>query len=247
MQNLSVAAKESLSGTPKTLLGSLPAVCSHTLRRARRRTTTQPKTAAYLVENRESAHLDAMIGLAVSFLIAASPVPVMDVLQVYGRLAGPECFGKTVPAAAGASCQLTAERIRETIGDVTIEAGFEARLAALPFRWPLKPYGTAASPSNVKTVAINKNAETAVYMRELEQRRLGITTPTTRGASRLRNRQRLSHETGRSTRPARRASRTDQSRGARTRVPGPPRRANAADWFSFLERIGAEQVVWPRY
>ena len=108
-----------------------------------------------------------MIGLAVSFLIATSPVPVMDVLQVYGRLAGPECFGKTVPAAAGASCQLTAERIRETIGDVTSEAGFEARLAALPFRWPLKPYGTAASPSNVKTVAINKNAETAVYMREL--------------------------------------------------------------------------------
>ena len=104
-------------------------------------------------------------GLAVSILIATSPVPVMDVLQVYGRLAGPECFGKTVPAAAGASCQLTAERIRETIGDT--EAVFEARLAALPFRWPLKPYGTAASPSNVKTVAINKNAETAVYMREL--------------------------------------------------------------------------------
>jgi hypothetical protein len=106
-----------------------------------------------------------MIGLAVSILIATSPVPVMDVLQVYGRLAGPECFGKTVPPSAGASCQLTAERIRETIGDS--EAGFEARLAALPFRWPLKPYGTAASPSNVKTVAINKNAETAVYMREL--------------------------------------------------------------------------------
>ena len=71
-----------------------------------------------------------------------------------------------MPAAAGASCQLTAERIRETIGDVS-EAGFEARLAALPFHWPLKPYGTAASPSNVKTVSINKNAETAVYMREL--------------------------------------------------------------------------------
>ena len=129
----------------------------------------------------------AMIGLAVSFLIATSPVPVMDVLQVYGRLAGPECFGKTVPAAAGASCQLTAERIRETIGDVSSEAGFEARLAALPFRWPLKPYGTAASPSNVKTVAINKNAETAVYMRELEQ--INVTTcllrrqPTTRRAA----------------------------------------------------------------
>ena len=69
-----------------------------------------------------------MIGLAVSFLIATSPVPVMDVLQIYGRLAGPECFVKTVPAAAGASCQLTAERIRETIGDGS-ETGFEARLA----------------------------------------------------------------------------------------------------------------------
>jgi hypothetical protein len=119
-----------------------------------------------------------MIGLAVSVLIATSPVPVMDVLQVYGRLAGPECFGKTVPAAAGASCQLTADRIRETIGDAN-EAGFEARLAALPFRWPLKPYGTAASPSNVKTVAINKNAETAVYMRELvinQRRELVLTS-----------------------------------------------------------------------
>ena len=72
-----------------------------------------------------------MIGLAVSFLIATSPVPVMDVLQVYGRLAGPECFGKTVPAAAGASCQLTAERIRETIGDGS-EAGVEARPASSP-------------------------------------------------------------------------------------------------------------------
>ena len=132
-------------------------MCSHTL--------LPDNTPQSGVESH--AYLDAMIGLAVSFLIATSPVPVMDVLQVYGRLAGPECFGKTVPAAAGASCQLTAERIRETIGDVTSEAGFEARLAALPFRWPLKPYGTAASPSNVKTVAINKNAETAVYMREL--------------------------------------------------------------------------------
>ena len=72
-----------------------------------------------------------MIGLAVSVLIATSPVPVMDVLQVYGRLAGPECFGKTVPAAAGASCQLTAERIRETVGDVK-EAEFEARISNLP-------------------------------------------------------------------------------------------------------------------
>ena len=47
-----------------------------------------------------------MIGLAVSFLITTSPVPVLDVLQVYGRLAGPECFGKTVPVAAGAEASV---------------------------------------------------------------------------------------------------------------------------------------------
>ena len=176
-----------------------------------------------------------MIGLAVSILIATSPVPVMDVLQVYGRLAGPECFGKTVPAAAGASCQLTAARIRETTG--VSETEFETRLAALPFRWPLKPYGTAASPSNAKTVAINKNAETAVYMRELEQRRLyNRNDPTGPLPTSLRpaldaqlSREPISPE---ASKLAFRALRGD---------------APTLDWFSFLERIGAEQVVWPRY
>ena len=176
-----------------------------------------------------------MISLAVSFLVATSPVPVMDVLQVYGRLAGPECFGKTVPAAAGASCQLTAERIRETIGDAS-EAGFEARLAALPFRWPLKPYGTAASPSNAKTVAINKNAETAVYMRELEQRRLY-------------NRNDPTGPLPTSLRPAldaqlsRESINPEASKLAFRALQNAP---TPLDWFSFLERIGAEQVVWPR-
>ena len=176
-----------------------------------------------------------MISLAVSFLVATSPVPAMDVLQVYGRLAGPECFGKTVPAAAGASCQLTAERIRETIGDVN-EASFEARLAALPFRWPLKPYGTAASPSNVKTVAINKNAETAVYMRELEQRRLY-------------NRNDPTGPLPTSLRPALDAqlSRESINPEASKLAFRALRNAPTLDWFSFLERIGAEQVVWPRY
>ena len=177
-----------------------------------------------------------MIGLAVSILIATSPVPVLDVLQVYGRLAGPECFGKTVPVAAGASCQLTAERIRETIGDVS-EAGFEARVATMPFRWPLKPYGTAASPSNAKTVAINKNAETAVYMRELEQRRLY-------------NRNDPTGPLPTSLRPAldaqlsREPISPEASKLAFRALQNAP---TPLDWFSFLERIGAEQVVWPRY
>ena len=175
-----------------------------------------------------------MIGLAVSILVATSPVPVLDVLQVYGRLAGPECFGKTVPPSAGASCQLTAERIRETIGDS--EAGFEARIAEMPFRWPLKPYGTAASPSNFKTVAINKNAETAVYMSELEQRRLY-------------NRNDPTGPLPTSLRPVLDAqlSREPISPEASKLAFRALRDAPTLDWFSFLERIGAEQVVWPRY
>ena len=175
-----------------------------------------------------------MIGLAVSILIATSPVPVMDVLQVYGRLAGPECFGKTVPPSAGASCQLTAARIRETIGDS--EAGFEARLAALPFRWPLKPYGTAASPSNAKTVAINKNAETAVYMRELEQRRLyNKNDPTGPLPTSLRP--------ALDAQLSRESINPEASKLAFRALQNAP----TLDWFSFLERIGAEQVIWPRY
>ena len=175
-----------------------------------------------------------MIGLAVPILIATAPVPVMDVLQIYGRLAGPECFGKTVPAAAGASCQLTAERIRETIG--VSEAEFEARVAKMPFRWPLKPYGTAASPSNVKTVAINKNAETAVYMRELEQRRLY-------------NRNDPTGPLPTSLRPALDAqlSRESINPEASKLAFRALRNAPTLDWFSFLERIGAEKIEWPRY
>ena len=176
-----------------------------------------------------------MIGLAVTILIATSPVPVLDVLQVYGRLAGPECFGKTVPAAAGASCQLTAERVREMIGD-TSETGFEARLAALPFRWPLKPYGTAASPSNAKTVAINKNAETAVYMRELEQRRLY-------------NKNDPTGPLPTSLRPALDAQLSRESinpEASKLAFRALQNAATPLDWFSFLERIDAD-VVWPRY
>ena len=71
-----------------------------------------------------------MISLAVAAVIATSPVPVLDVIQIYGRLAGPECFGKTVPVASGASCQLTAEQLRATLGDVD-----EAACGVLPLTW----------------------------------------------------------------------------------------------------------------
>ena len=81
-------------------------------------------------EKSREARIPVMISLAVAAVIATSPVPVLDVIQIYGRLAGPECFGKTVPVVSGASCQLTAERLRATLGDVVDEASFAARGAA---------------------------------------------------------------------------------------------------------------------
>jgi len=206
-----------------------------------------------------------MISLAVAALIATSPVPVLDVIQIYGRLAGPECFGKTVPLASGASCQLTAEQLRATLSGVDeaacgvlhltwrvstvwhhaaaethgsrTQASFSARLDTLPFRWPLKPFGTADSPSNVKTAAINKNAETAVYMRQLEQRRLY-------------NRNEPTGPLPTSLRPA-----LDDQLSREPISPAASRLAFRAlrdadgplDWFSFLNRVGAEKVEWPPY
>ena len=109
----------------------------------------------------------AMLGGAVSSATAgpalaaepAATIPVMEVVRVYGRLAGSECFGKAVPTASGASCQLTlASATRaldlESRGGVS-EDDFAARLATRGFRWPLKPWGVANnSPSNGKTVTV---------------------------------------------------------------------------------------------
>jgi len=44
---------------------------------------------------------------------------------------------------------------------------FGDRLTHLPFRWPLKPYGIDKSLD--KTALMNKGAETALYMQQLEQ------------------------------------------------------------------------------
>ena len=115
---------------------------------------------------------------------AAEPEPavieVTDVIKVYGRLAGGECFGKSVPKASGASCQMTLEHAIAALGldseqyrDGMDERQFLARLEALSFEWPLKPWGAAKSESsNAKTATMNKSAETAVFMAELERRGL---------------------------------------------------------------------------
>jgi len=112
---------------------------------------------------------------------ALETMAVLDLLRIYGRLAGNECFGRSVPAASGASCQLSLDSAARLLGLVgpgsrggmsVSEGEFAAVLATRPFRWPLKPWGTARSASNAKTAMMNKSAETALFMAELEKRGL---------------------------------------------------------------------------
>mmetsp|Transcript_6314 Transcript_6314/g.8221 ORF Transcript_6314/g.8221 Transcript_6314/m.8221 type:complete len:216 (-) Transcript_6314:1710-2357(-) len=103
------------------------------------------------------------------------PVPILEVIKVYGKLAGPQCYGKT--ASKGSSCQITLEDFESNFQlnddrpktSLTRE-DFGNRLSELDFQWPLKPYGIDSSLA--KTVGMNKGAETKVFMDQLESRGL---------------------------------------------------------------------------
>ena len=116
-----------------------------------------------------------------------TPVPALQVINVYGRLAGSVCFGNISPP--GSSCQLPLSYLKEelhinennnidnsdsskpviaTSHDSLTRDEFKKRLEELQFQWPLKPYGIEKSLT--KTSIMNKGAETALYMDELERR-----------------------------------------------------------------------------
>lgn len=101
-------------------------------------------------------------------------MPVLDAIQVYGRLAGSACFGKVSPA--GSSCQISKDELLRKLGLVPTSSlsreAFASKLNDLQFRWPLKPYGVAENKSNDKTATMNKGAETRLYMDQLEERGL---------------------------------------------------------------------------
>jgi len=109
-------------------------------------------------------------------VVATEPIPVLEVVKIYGRLAGPACFGRAAPA--GSSCQITRSELEEKLGlsgAVTSTSAlsrddFAARLGKLSFQWPLKPFGIERSTD--KTALMNKGAETRTFMEELEARRL---------------------------------------------------------------------------
>lgn len=110
-------------------------------------------------------------------------VSVLELIKIFGKLAGRECFGQAAPQ--GASCQLSLEAAKLLLGlgdDASTIAGdppralteseFVSLLSQRPFAWPLKPWGAANSASNAKTAVMNKSVETGVYMEELIRRGL---------------------------------------------------------------------------
>lgn len=97
---------------------------------------------------------------------SSTNVPILEVVKVYGKLAGSICYGKTAPQ--GSSCQI---RLKDLPTTQVSREEFASQLQLMEFQWPLKPYGIN-DKTLVKTAVVNKGAETYVFMSELESRKL---------------------------------------------------------------------------
>jgi hypothetical protein len=91
------------------------------------------------------------LGAALSLLLMESPppsphrpIPVLQIIQVYGKLAASECYGSKAPA--GSSCQILLDKLENNLGITSATTtsisrqDFDEALQRLEFRWPLKPY-----------------------------------------------------------------------------------------------------------
>ena len=103
-------------------------------------------------------------------------IPILEVVKIYGKLAGPECYGKQAPNHS--SCQINLNTLNQRLSNghdtsaTPSKEVFEQQLNTMEFLWPLKPFGVDKSPSLSKTAVMNKGAETIVFMQELEARKL---------------------------------------------------------------------------
>jgi len=120
------------------------------------------------------------VGLIATSLVSNNPAvpqpqqqtPILEVIKIYGKLAGQECYGSKAPQ--GSSCQITMAGIKQKLNfdhddntKSTIDQNeFRDLIDGLDFQWPLKPFGLDKSLS--KTATMNKGAETRVFMEELE-------------------------------------------------------------------------------
>lgn len=192
------------------------------------------------------------------------PIPITEVIKAFGRLAGPECYGKRAPP--GSSCQITEQDIDRVFGGsdtatkngrtddissaVLTEEQFKTRLKAAPFQWPLKPFGVSKDASLAKTASMNKGAETRVYMDLLEERQLyNPRDPTGPLPTSLRPKlNRLLQDEGIDQTTMTRVflalndgkSPTIDVKELRRRFEGHP-----MDYYEFLELVGKDSITWP--
>jgi hypothetical protein len=184
------------------------------------------------------------------------PIPVLDIIVIYGKLAGPQCFGKLAPKDS--SCQVT---LKDAYADFGISSSndnsssaltrdeFRTRLNDLEFQWPLKPYGM--EKSNDKTATMNKGAETRVFMEELEQRGLyDRRNPTGPLPTSLRPQlNQLLQKEGMNSEATDRVFDAlvwgGEMKNKLSVVQIKTIFGNGMDYYGFLDLIGKESVVWP--
>jgi hypothetical protein len=101
---------------------------------------------------------------------AQPPLPVLEIVKVYGKLAGTECYGKSAPRDSSCEAILRDIEVKFQLDETKslTREEFREKLNSIDFQWPLKPFGVDKSLS--KTATMNKGAETRVYMEELERR-----------------------------------------------------------------------------
>lgn len=185
-------------------------------------------------------------------------VPVLEVVKVYGKLAGPECYGKQAPK--GSSCQIQLNDLQQTLSSSSVSSEtddfvisrdeFAAKLEKMEFRWPLKPFGINGSASLAKTAVMNKGAETRVFMEELEARRLydprNPTGPLPTSLRPALNRQ-LQTEGILDKRAIDRTYEAFVGDGSpRAAMYGGDETAQFIDYYEFLKLFGPNSISWPK-
>lgn len=182
-----------------------------------------------------------------------TPVPVLEVIKVYGHLASTECFGSK--ATSGSSCQLSLDYLTKELGLTTASSiisqqEFARAIQKEQFQWPLKPYGI--DKSLTKTATMNKGAETRVYMDELERRglydRRNPTGPLPTSLRPKLNQQLEKEELDPVIVQQVYTALNGGNNGDLTaeRLRDAFRGQDALDYYSFLDLIGKEYIIWPQ-
>jgi hypothetical protein len=177
------------------------------------------------------------------------PIPILEVIKVYGKLAGQECYDQKAPK--GSSCQVTSQGIERALdfddkNTVLTEDEFRERLNRAQFQWPLKPYGVDKSLS--KTATMNKGAETRIFMDQLEERGLyDKRNPTGPLPTSLRPQlNRLLQEEGINPRTSDRVFQTLGGKHGKLAVEAVEQMfENRMDFYGFLDLLGKDSITWP--